>query len=1090
MKKKGLLFVAMLFSALVTTAQSFTLGWYHTLDSQPAAADSPSAVEVAKDGNYLVFHTWGSTGGQNGAAKDENAQFKIDGKTVNGADGKPIEGAGYWSGNSYNANVALEKIDKTTGEVLWTVYSDRGDNLHSYCHVQPASDGGAYLMLYSRHWDEDAETTLLRLRSTKSTEAVTLNTELGLFTGSDGNQHKFYVPVLAKVSADGVVEWAKVIIEPTAVDKGSKFPAWISFTNSFAVDADDNIYVGGNYRTTITFTDKDGNKTATTPKNVSGWNGDDQNTIGDLYLAKFDKEGNFLRLFTVESDAAYANAAFVDQLAIGNGKVLFEGRLLGNGSTVTIAGTAMTAATAGQSMIYGAFDADLNPVYAKLLNQTGTSGALQCENAQFLNGSFYLTGSSMKQTYSDSEGHVVLAPNATGSTQHQGFIIKIDPEMGNVLAAGNQGNSRSISKYFGVFETRNAEGETGLYAFGYEMTGGSVIVSFSEEDGKLTKTGYKDIVKYGITATASGTIAACGTPAITNGELVVIHRMGANNQDKKVYFDDGTVSENYVHSWANVLIQIKNPDIYVIPEPEKIVLDFTDGSLRKTGTALADTEGFIYNETLSSGDIALQVTAGSAPSRLTNAGNRGNCLVTYSEYSSLKFTAPEGKAIQKIVFTLAGSGKLNFTAENGTLTENTWEGNADAVRFRATGTSYIAKAEVVYTDKDDATEALPALQYQEVNSIEAFNALENGTYAKLNLKDAEVTGISADGYSTVFLQDATSGAWIQYTSLNTSLQPGTKINGYIYCTKRMSSANPLVKETEDTPSSQIEATPIDDFTVAEYATIGESESSLFQLIKLQGASFEATSTTAGTLTLGDETITVNNGAATANQQLHLIDGFTKGDKKENVTIVGILVRTSATKMQILPLELYTAETITLAEGWSTFVANDGCDFVVPEDATAYIITDTDAENGTVTATPVSDGIIPDGAAVLISSEKDEITLTENQGETSATTDLTANLLKAGDGTTSFSLSDNVYALSEGLFMRYEGIVPEGKAYLQLTASSQAKLSIVIDGQTTGISQTEAQKTAAGKQLFDLSGRRVERPAKGIYILNGRKVIVK
>jgi hypothetical protein len=83
------------------------------------------------------------------------------------------------------------------------------------------------------------------------------------------------------------------------------------------------------------------------------------------------------------------------------------------------------------------------------------------------------------------------------------------------------------------------------------------------------------------------------------------------------------------------------------------------------------------------------------------------------------------------------------------------------------------------------------------------------------------------------------------------------------------------------------------------------------VVKITGASFVATSATAGTLTQGDATITVNNGNATANQMLHKItDTWTKDvTKMDNVTIVAILTGKSATENQLLPISM-TEETST------------------------------------------------------------------------------------------------------------------------------------------------------------------------------------
>lgn len=68
-----------------------------------------------------------------------------------------------------------------------------------------------------------------------------------------------------------------------------------------------------------------------------------------------------------------------------------------------------------------------------------------------------------------------------------------------------------------------------------------------------------------------------------------------------------------------------------------------------------------------------------------------------------------------------------------------------------------------------------------------------------------------------------------------------------------------------------------------------------------------------------------------------------------------------------------------------------------------------------------------------------------------------------------------------------------KAYLKLDkstpAGSQAVNGFPFNGTTTGIEQIEAGADAKNT-IYDLSGRRVNKAAKGIYILNGKKVLVK
>lgn len=347
------------------------------------------------------------------------------------------------------------------------------------------------------------------------------------------------------------------------------------------------------------------------------------------------------------------------------------------------------------------------------------------------------------------------------------------------------------------------------------------------------------------------------------------------------------------------------------PEPIETTatFNFADPNIRENiGTAMTDVAGYIYNETFTADGATLQITGGSAPSRIYEDANRGQCLVIYTQYASLIFRAPEGKAITKIEFAAAGNSNINkFTASSGAIEGMTWTGNAEGVRFLQGATSYLANAIVTMVKKDAETAALPAIEYTECENIAAFNALEAGTYAKLKLTDAEVIGISADGYSTAWVQDATGGCWVQYTSLNAGMKEKTKGNGFVYCVKRLTSGNSQVKETEDTPKSEIAGEAIAEYSMVEGSTISEVNvpANLNKVVKLTGASFVATSATAGTLTIGEETISVNNGTATANQQLHKLE-WAKGDTMENVTIVAILVAASATdasKNQLLPISM-------------------------------------------------------------------------------------------------------------------------------------------------------------------------------------------
>lgn len=73
-------------------------------------------------------------------------------------------------------------------------------------------------------------------------------------------------------------------------------------------------------------------------------------------------------------------------------------------------------------------------------------------------------------------------------------------------------------------------------------------------------------------------------------------------------------------------------------------------------------------------------------------------------------------------------------------------------------------------------------------------------------------------------------------------------------------------------------------------------------------------------------------------------------------------------------------------------------------------------------------------------------------------------------------------------------IPGNKAFLVLTSSeAQAKGFVLTfdDGSTTGIETIESSKNSTEDGVYyDLQGRRVENPTRGVYILNGKKVVIK
>lgn len=98
-----------------------------------------------------------------------------------------------------------------------------------------------------------------------------------------------------------------------------------------------------------------------------------------------------------------------------------------------------------------------------------------------------------------------------------------------------------------------------------------------------------------------------------------------------------------------------------------------------------------------------------------------------------------------------------------------------------------------------------------------------------------------------------------------------------------------------------------------------------------------------------------------------------------------------------------------------------------------------------------------------------------------TLDANANywVLTSNEGTAEFQSLDQMGAA-----------IPAGKAYLDATTSGEARvLCIVFSSEATSIQTIDnAQQTIVG--AYNLNGQRVAAPTKGLYIVNGKKVIIK
>lgn len=108
-----------------------------------------------------------------------------------------------------------------------------------------------------------------------------------------------------------------------------------------------------------------------------------------------------------------------------------------------------------------------------------------------------------------------------------------------------------------------------------------------------------------------------------------------------------------------------------------------------------------------------------------------------------------------------------------------------------------------------------------------------------------------------------------------------------------------------------------------------------------------------------------------------------------------------------------------------------------------------------------------------------------------------DIVATEEGNTNFYISDGkAFRVSQAQQFKSEGKLTIGvhKAYININVPAGAKLSLLFgDSETTDIESINATEkaTAPGDSAYyNLNGQRVAKPDKGVYIHNGKKVIVK
>lgn len=206
-----------------------------------------------------------------------------------------------------------------------------------------------------------------------------------------------------------------------------------------------------------------------------------------------------------------------------------------------------------------------------------------------------------------------------------------------------------------------------------------------------------------------------------------------------------------------------------------------------------------------------------------------------------------------------------------------------------------------------------------------------------------------------------------------------------------------------------------------------------------------------------------------------------------------------TATQVLPSSLITYNEFE-HNGYTTLYVDYP---IAVTNAKVYTGQRNDAQTS-VEMTLATDNIIPANTGVVLVLDGDNVLSpqtytisnepgTVERGDISGTTTAIALTNETRNNYRVFGLS-NASPQRLGFFRPSSSVasIPANKAFYDLTGSGVQGFVLSFDGMETGIALDQIMQPSpeVDKPAYDLSGRRVNHAAKGIYIIGGKKVIVK
>lgn len=643
--------------------------------------------------------------------------------------------------------------------------------------------------------------------------------------------------------------------------------------------------------------------------------------------------------------------------------------------------------------------------------------------------SLKLTSNSVEQSGKNAKTVYVVGKQTSGS-------ITLDL---NRIALCSDANTNNTMRWIWRADKKNAY-KNGLG--GSWNAKGTAVTSYNISILKLTK-GDKVTITYAIRSGKHAELHVCSDNIIstdgTEAKALKAEGVVASKTTYTVLTDGNLDMYNTNDNMAIQKIVIESNNIEEsIEKPELSIVGANGGDRTvsiKTNKTNADNATTTY-----------YTTNGEDPTTSSKVYN-GNITISSSD-------AIDGKVVVKAMTVKTDDSNIKSeisTLEvNGVGTYLTLNAPEVSISFKQNGDNYIP----VYNFSSDQSSitGTPDVTYSyEINSSKgtatSYEATEKGTLKVF---------VSADGY--------------------TSAEKTVIINNILFNKSYNYDFSTLTSHSETTVGSQ-----------TKYNSIGcqaySLESDAFENITLNGMSQLWAITAGKTLGLMSR---VGKGSVTYTGSFPEGSYFV-GDN--NVSTTNVLSYSQYGFVKELSVYIPLVTVSVSEAGFATYATTNNIE--VPESNDVKVMTvKVNDDNSTITLNEVKAGtVIPANTGILVKAPAGncDFVVTSDKGTELANNDLkAASADVTSDGTKFFALTKIGDKVGFALVAN-DVVIPAGKAYLEVSTGTAAKF-FGLDGEATGINSVKTAK--ADGAYYTLEGVKTTKPVKGLYIHNGKKIVVK